>query len=215
MLFSVERAKLLEAVSKLQSVVGSKTSMPILECILISAELGKITLVSYNLEMGMKKELYAKCEQEGDIVINARLLADILRRMNGLQVELSADEKLNINIKSGEALFSAYYVFALCTDEKHRKKGYMERLLNRVIRESDRPLILRPSNEKLIGYYEKFGFKSFMAQDRKDRGLSVEPVGSFIPLTESEGKTNEGEFTAMVLNSPTHLDRIYFPYSIP
>ncbi|MEE1244938.1 MAG: DNA polymerase III subunit beta [Acutalibacteraceae bacterium] len=105
MLFSVERAKLLEAVSKLQSVVGSKTSMPILEGILISAEQGKITLVSYNLEMGMKKELYAKCEQEGDIVINARLLADILRRMNGLQVELSADEKLNINIKSGEATF--------------------------------------------------------------------------------------------------------------
>ena len=122
---------------------------------------------------------------------------------------------LPCNIKSGEALFSAYYVFALCTDEKHRKKGYMERLLNRVIRESDRPLILRPSNEKLIGYYEKFGFKSFMAQDCKDRGLSVEPVGSFIPLTESEGKTNEGEFTAMVLNCPTHLDRIYFPYSIP
>ena len=59
MLFSVERAKLLEAVSKLQSVVGSKTSMPILEGILISAEQGKITLVSYNLEMGLKKELYA------------------------------------------------------------------------------------------------------------------------------------------------------------
>ncbi len=105
MIFSVERAKLLEAVSKLQSVVGSKTSMPVLEGILISCEQGKITLVSYNLEMGMKKEIYAKCEQEGDIVINARLLAEILRKMNGLQVEISADEKLNCNIKCGEATF--------------------------------------------------------------------------------------------------------------
>ena len=103
MLFTVEREKLLEAVLKLQSVVGSKTSMPVLEGILISAEQGKITLVSYNLEMGMKKEIYAKCEQEGDIVINARLLADILRRMNGLQVEISADDRLNCNIKCGEA----------------------------------------------------------------------------------------------------------------
>ena len=105
MFFSVERTKLLEAVLKLQSVVGSKTSMPVLEGILISCEQGKITLVSYNLEMGMKKEIYAKCEQEGDIVINAHLLSDILRRMNGMQVEISADEKLNCNIKCGEATF--------------------------------------------------------------------------------------------------------------
>ena len=105
MIFSVERAKLLDAVSRLQRVVGSKTSMPVLEGILISAEQGKITLISYNLEMGMKKEIYAKCDEAGDIVINARLLADILRRMNGLQVEISADDRLNCHIKSGEATF--------------------------------------------------------------------------------------------------------------
>lgn len=105
MIFSCERATLLDAVSKLQRVVGSKTSMPVLEGILISAEQGKINLISYNLEMGMKKEIYAKCDETGDIVINARLLADILRRMNGLQVEISADERLNCHIKSGEATF--------------------------------------------------------------------------------------------------------------
>ena len=105
MIFSVERSKLLDAVTKLQRVVGAKTSMPVLEGILISAEQGKITLISYNLEMGMKKEIYAKCDEEGDIVINARLLADILRRMNGVGVEISADERLNCHIKSGEATF--------------------------------------------------------------------------------------------------------------
>lgn len=105
MIFSVERASLLEAVSRLQRVVGAKTSMPVLEGILISAEQGKVTLIAYNLEMGMKKEIYAKCDEEGDIVINARLLADILRRMNGIQVEITADSKLNCNIKSGEATF--------------------------------------------------------------------------------------------------------------
>ena len=105
MIFSCERAKLLDAVTRLQRVVGSKTSMPVLEGILISAEQGKVTLISYNLEMGMKKELYAKCDEAGDIVINARLLGDILRRMNGLQVEISADNRLNCHIKSGEATF--------------------------------------------------------------------------------------------------------------
>lgn len=105
MIFSVERASLLDAVSRLQRVVGSKTSMPVLEGILLSAEQGKVTLIAYNLEMGMKKEIYAKCEEEGDIVLNARLLADILRRMNGIQVEITADSRLNCNIKCGEATF--------------------------------------------------------------------------------------------------------------
>ncbi len=105
MKFIVERAKLLETVLKLQSVVGSKTAMPVLEGILISAEQGKITLIAYNLEMGIKKEIYAKCEEAGDIVIPAKLLADILRKMSDVQVEISADNKLNCNIKCGEATF--------------------------------------------------------------------------------------------------------------
>ncbi len=105
MFFTVERSALLEAVSKLQRVVGSKTTMPVLEGVLISAEQGKATLMAYNLEMGMKKEIYASCKEEGDIVVNARLLADILRRLNGLQVEISSDEKLNCHIKCGDATF--------------------------------------------------------------------------------------------------------------
>ena len=105
MKFTVERAALLETVSRLQKVVGAKTSMPVLEGILISAEQGKITLAAYNLEMGMKKEIYAKCDEAGDIVINAKLLSEILRRMNGIQVEIEADSRLMCHIRSGEAVF--------------------------------------------------------------------------------------------------------------
>ena len=105
MIFSVERSVFLEAVTKLQRIVGSKNSMPVLEGILISAEQGKITMVSYNLEMGMKKEIYAHTKEEGDIVINARLLGDILRRMKGVQVEISTDEKLMCHIKCEDAVF--------------------------------------------------------------------------------------------------------------
>ena len=101
----VEREKLLSAVTKLQRVVSTKSTMPVLEGILFSAEQGKLSLASYNLEMGMKKEIYAECLEEGDIVINAKLLADILRRMNSLQIEIEADEKLMCKIKGGEAVF--------------------------------------------------------------------------------------------------------------
>ena len=105
MTVTVERAKLLEGVQKLQRAVGAKSTMPVLEGILLSAEQGLLTLSSYNLEMGMKKEIYASCEQEGDIVINARLLAEILRKLRGIDVEIECDDRLVCHIKSGEAVF--------------------------------------------------------------------------------------------------------------
>ena len=105
MKITVERAPFLEAVSKLQKVVSNKTTMPILEGILISAEKGRMTLATYNLEMGMKKEMYANCDEPGDIVINVRLLSEILRKLNGLQVEIECDNKMTCHIRSGEAVF--------------------------------------------------------------------------------------------------------------
>lgn len=105
MIVTIEREKILEAVNHLSRIVSSKTSLPVLEGILISAEQGKVTLISYNLEIGIKKEIYASTEQEGDIVINAKILADILRRMDGLSVEISTDDRLMCHIKSGAANF--------------------------------------------------------------------------------------------------------------
>ncbi len=101
----LERSVLLDAVLKMQKTVGAKSSMPVLEGILLSAEKGLLTLSSYNLEMGMKKEMYASCEEEGDIVINARLLADILRKLRGIDVEIESDDRLVCHIRSGEAVF--------------------------------------------------------------------------------------------------------------
>lgn len=106
MKFTVERSLLLDAVSRLQKIVGSKTSpQPILDGILISAEPGMLSLCAYNNESGMKKEIYCSCERAGDIVINARILSDILRKMNGLQLEIEAEDNLLCHIRCSGAEF--------------------------------------------------------------------------------------------------------------
>lgn len=104
MRFTTERGALLEAVSNLSRIV-TKTSIPVLEGVLISAEKGKLTLISYNLEISLKKEIYANCEQEGDIVISAKLLLEILRRCNSPSVTIDTDDRLMCHISSGNAVF--------------------------------------------------------------------------------------------------------------
>ena len=104
MRFTTERAAFLGAVQNLSRIV-TKTSLPVLEGILISAEKGKLTLVSYNLEMSMKKEIYANCDDEADIVLSAKLLTEILRKSDGVQIEIETDDRLMCHIKSGNAVF--------------------------------------------------------------------------------------------------------------
>jgi DNA polymerase-3 subunit beta len=105
MIFTVERNVFLDAVTKLSRVVSSKTAYPELEGILISAEQGKITLIAYNLEMSMQKEIYARTEEDGDIVISAIILSDIFKRLNGPTVQLSADDKNICHITCSSAVF--------------------------------------------------------------------------------------------------------------
>lgn len=105
MKISVERAKLAEAVSHLSRIVNNKTSQPVLEGILLSAEQGKLTLISYNLEMGTKTEIYSNTEIPGNIVISAKLLSEIITRLDGNYIELTTDERLMCHIKSESAVF--------------------------------------------------------------------------------------------------------------
>ena len=103
--FTAERSQLLEAVSHLSRIVNNKTSLPVLEGIYIKAEQGKLTLASYNLEMGIKKVIYSNTAVPGEIVINARILSEILRKLNGASVEIKTDDRLMCHISSGSANF--------------------------------------------------------------------------------------------------------------
>ena len=103
--FTVDRNIILDVVSRLSRIVSNKTSYPVLEGILLSAEQGKVTLIAYNLEMSMKKEIYARTEEDGDIVISARIISDIFKRLNGPTVQISTDDKMVCHISCGGAVF--------------------------------------------------------------------------------------------------------------
>lgn len=105
MFFTAERESFLDAVTRLSRIVSNKTSYPVLEGILISAEQGKITMVAYNLEVSLKKEIYARTTEDGDIVLSAKLLGDILRKLSGPTVEISTDEKMMCHIRCSSAVF--------------------------------------------------------------------------------------------------------------
>lgn len=95
--------ELSNAVTNVQRAVSSKTSLPALEGVLIKAKDNKITLCGYDLEIGITTFLECQVIEEGEIVVSAKLLGDIVRRLPENIVDIKTDDRLITYISSGQA----------------------------------------------------------------------------------------------------------------
>lgn len=105
MKFSCDRLQLLEAMLNVQRAVSIKSSIPALEGIYIRASRDNLYLCGYDLDLGISTKIPAKAESIGEIVINAKLFVDMLRKLSGDIVEISTNEKYMIHIFSGNTDF--------------------------------------------------------------------------------------------------------------
>lgn len=101
-----EKAPFVEAVSNVSRAVCTKSPIPALEGILICGEDGKATITGYDLELGIITEIEAKVEQPGKIILSAKLLLDIIRRVPSETIFISVDEKNMALIKGGASEFT-------------------------------------------------------------------------------------------------------------
>ncbi len=81
MKFSCNQKDISKAVTHVQRAVNSKSSIKVLEGILLKTEVNKITLYGYNTEIGIITSIDGQIEEAGEIVLNAKLLSDIVRRL--------------------------------------------------------------------------------------------------------------------------------------
>ena len=97
---------LAEACNIVQRGVPQKSTLPATEGIHLQAKNSKLTLTGYDLEVGITTTIECSTETEGSIVLNARLLCDILRRLPAQSVTINCDSHNLCKITSGEAEFS-------------------------------------------------------------------------------------------------------------
>lgn len=83
---------LMNSINTALKACSTKTTMPILGSILIKAYNNQVTLVGYNLELGIESTIQAEVVEEGSIVLESRFFSEIIRKMPNEIVELSTDE---------------------------------------------------------------------------------------------------------------------------
>lgn len=106
MKFSCEKASLLEAINTSQRAVSGKSTIALLEGLLLQTKNDSLTLTGYDLSLGIQTSIDADITQAGQIVLNAKLLGDIVRKLPDHQVYLETDEKLMTTIKCGRSVFN-------------------------------------------------------------------------------------------------------------
>ena len=106
MKFSCKQEDLEDAVLKAQRAVSAKSNIPTLEGILIQTKEDSIELCGYDLEMGIRTAIPATIEKEGAIVLNAKLLSEIVRKLPNEDVFISLDTDLITTITCGYCKFS-------------------------------------------------------------------------------------------------------------
>jgi DNA polymerase-3 subunit beta len=105
---TVERSALLKAMSRAQSIVERRTTIPILANVLIHCSEGTISLRTTDLDIEVVDKVVAVIEQEGNTTVGAHTLYEIVRKLpDGSSIQLSADNlSSRLEVVTGRSRFS-------------------------------------------------------------------------------------------------------------
>ena len=109
MIITGSQAKLSACLSVVEKGLPSRTTIPILNGILLEAGEDYLRLVSSNLEMSIQAlERDINVIEKGSIVLPEKLV-DVMRQLSDNEVKISVnDDKLRAEINSGKAIFNLY-----------------------------------------------------------------------------------------------------------
>ncbi len=105
MKFSCEKYLLQSACSTASRAAASKSPIPALEGLQISAD-DKLYVKGYDLKKGIVTGIEADISQRGTVVVGARLFGEMIRRLPDGIVTVASDEKDNISVRCGKSQFN-------------------------------------------------------------------------------------------------------------
>lgn len=75
MKFTCNKSDINEAINIVLKAVPGKTTMPILECVVIEAADNELKLTTNDMSLGIETRFSANVEEEGIILVNAKMLS--------------------------------------------------------------------------------------------------------------------------------------------
>ena len=100
------KENLLKSVNISLKAVPSKTTMDILECILIDASTNQIRFLTNDMELAIETVVEGTVEEKGVLAIDAKIFFEIIRRLPDNDVVICSNEKMIVTIDCEKAHFT-------------------------------------------------------------------------------------------------------------
>lgn len=198
MKFICETTLLSDACQNVQRAVSTKNAIPALEGIYLKALGNEVILTGYDLEVGINTSVTAMVDENGGIVLNARVLCDILRKLPGETVEIKSDERHMAVITCGNAVFSLVGISPKEYPELPSVTGGFPIVISQeLLREMIRQTIfaVATSDTKVVHTGIKFEISENL--------IKLIAVDGFRLAIRKEAINYSGEFTTFIVPSKT------------
>lgn len=100
------KSNLVSGVNTVLKAVPGKTTMPILECILIDTTDGVIKLTANDMELGIETIIDGDVLDKGKIALEAKLFSEIVRKLPDSEVTIETDDNYQAKIRCEKAKFN-------------------------------------------------------------------------------------------------------------
>lgn len=156
MKFTCKQQLLSKALNTVSKAVTSRTTIPILKGILLSASHGVLTLAASDLDLSIEKVMPASIEEEGSLVLSAKLFSDIIRKLPNEEIEIEERENNTVVIT---CLSSEFIIVGQSADEfpnigeiKENNKITLEKeILNDMIKKTSFAASIDESKGIIVG----------------------------------------------------------------
>ena len=101
-----KKSDLIAGINIAMKAVSSKTTMSILECILIDATQGEIKFTSNDMELGIETVVEGEIVEAGSIAIDAKIFSEIVRKLPDNDVVIEVNDESTANITCENAKFN-------------------------------------------------------------------------------------------------------------
>ena len=102
----VSKGNLLRGVNIVSKAVPTRTTMAILECILIDASTNEIKLMANDMELGIETRIEGVVEERGVIALDAKIFSEIVRKLPDSDVTIETDASFKTIISCEKAKFN-------------------------------------------------------------------------------------------------------------
>ncbi len=193
--FTVTKEQILDGLQRVQNVVSTRTTLPILSNVLLQAEGKGLSLTTTDLDVAVRCSVEAEVSKQGATSLPARKLFSILKEVPAAEIDVEVDDRNAASIRCGS---SFYRIMGLPADEFPRfpkaDGGKVLKIEQLVLRDMLKKTAYAVSNDE-TRYVLNGVFMSFKA----DKLTVVATDGRRLALIEHEIEIPKGGETEFIL----------------